>query len=122
MLYEVNTNVVLIIREMQSSLPSFFLKNKVPRSIIFSKYLLYHTSPHVFRCTCFVHNVFSGLNRLSKKTIKCVFFRYSRRQKGYKCYSPSTKRYYMCADVTFSTNIFSCPPWNILHLFKKSFM
>ncbi|RZB42128.1 Retrovirus-related Pol polyprotein from transposon RE2 [Glycine soja] len=39
--------------------------------------------------------------KLSARAIKCVFVGYSRLQKGYKCYSPSTRRYYMSADVTF---------------------
>ena len=62
---------------------------------------LFHVSPKVFGCTCFVHDLSPGLDKLSVRSIKCVFLGYSRLQKGYKCYSPTTKRYYMSADVTF---------------------
>ena len=77
------------------------IENKVPYSIIFPNDPLYRVSPHVFGCTCFVHNVSPGLDKLSTKAIKCVFLGYSCLQKGYKCYSPSTKRYYMSTNVTF---------------------
>ena len=40
-------------------------------------------------------------SHVSTKAIKCVFLGYSRLQKGYKCYSPTTRRYYMSADATF---------------------
>ncbi|RDX86712.1 hypothetical protein CR513_31925, partial [Mucuna pruriens] len=38
-------------------------------------------------------------DKLSARAIKCVFLGYSRLQKGYKCYSPSTKRHYVRADA-----------------------
>ncbi|KOM54435.1 hypothetical protein LR48_Vigan10g032700 [Vigna angularis] len=82
-------------------MPSSSLNNKIPHTVIFLNDTLYHVSPRVFGCMCFVHNVSPGLDKLSAKAIKCVFLGYSRLQKGYKCYSPSTKRYYMSADVTF---------------------
>ncbi|KOM56592.1 hypothetical protein LR48_Vigan10g248400 [Vigna angularis] len=82
-------------------MPSSSLENKVPYSVIFPNDALYHIPPRVFGCTCFVHNVSPGLDKLSPKSIKCVFLGYSRIQKGYRCYSPSTRRYYMSSDVTF---------------------
>ena len=42
-----------------------------------------------------------GLDKLSARSIKCVFLGYSRLQKGYRCYSPETKKYYMTTHVTF---------------------
>ena len=33
--------------------------------------------------------------------MKCIFLGYSSNQKGYKCYSPITKRFYNSMDVTF---------------------
>jgi len=41
----------------------------------------------------------------SPRSIKCVFVRYSRTQKGYRCYSPYNKKYLMSADVTFFESI-----------------
>ncbi|KOM46148.1 hypothetical protein LR48_Vigan06g145400 [Vigna angularis] len=104
-----NTNIlvhhwgdaVLVACFLINRMPSTSLENKIPHSIILPNDTLYHVSPCVFGCMCFVHNVSPGLDKLSLKAIKCVFFGYSCLQKCYKCYSPSTKRYYMSADVTF---------------------
>ena len=82
-------------------MPSSSLENQIPHSIIFHHDHLFHVPPKVFDCTCFVHDLSLGLDKLSARAIKCVFLGYSRLQKGYKCYSPSTRRYYMFADVTF---------------------
>ncbi|RDY13118.1 hypothetical protein CR513_02010, partial [Mucuna pruriens] len=82
-------------------MPSASLENQIPHSILFPKDKMYHVPPKVFGCVCFVHDVSLGRDKLSARAIKCVFLGYSRLQKGYKCYSPSTKRHYMSADVTF---------------------
>ncbi|BAU03608.1 hypothetical protein VIGAN_UM141900, partial [Vigna angularis var. angularis] len=82
-------------------MPSSSLNNKVPFSILFPNDPLFHTSPRVFGCVCFVHDMSPGLDKLSARAIKCVFLGYSRLQKGYRCYSPETKKYYMSANVTF---------------------
>ena len=58
-------------------MPSSSIENKVPHSIIFPNDPLYRVSPRVFGCTCFVHNVSPGLDKLSAKAIKCVFLGYS---------------------------------------------
>ncbi|XP_020266951.1 uncharacterized protein LOC109842493 [Asparagus officinalis] len=43
----------------------------------------------------------TGLDKLSSRSIKCVFIGYPRTQKGYRCYHPSTRKYFVSADVTF---------------------
>jgi len=58
-----------------------------------------------FGCTCFVQDLSPGLDKLSLRFIKCVFVGYSRTQKGYRCYSPSTSKYFVSADVTFFESV-----------------
>jgi len=58
----------------------------------------------VFCCTCFVQDLSPGLEKLSR-SIKCVFVEYSRTQKGYWCYSPSNRKYFVSADVAFFESI-----------------
>ncbi|RZB75887.1 Ubiquitin carboxyl-terminal hydrolase 14 [Glycine soja] len=82
-------------------MPSSSLENQIPHSIVFPHDQLFHVSPKVFGCTCFVHDLSLGLDKLSARSVKCVFLGYSRLQKGYKCYSPTMRRYYMSTDVTF---------------------
>jgi len=52
--------------------PSSSLENKTPHSILFPNEPLYHVSPKVFGCTCFVHDVSLGLDKLTARAIKCV--------------------------------------------------
>ena len=42
-----------------------------------------------------------GLDKLSYRSIKCMFVRYSRTQQGYRCFHPPTIRYFVSVDVTF---------------------
>ena len=77
-------------------MPSSSIKNKIPHSILFPKEPLFHVDQRIFGCTCFVHNLSPGLDKLAARAIKCVFLGYSRLQKGYRCYSPIHNRLYLC--------------------------
>ena len=82
-------------------MPSSVLNNKVSHSLLFPKEPLYKIPLRIFGSTCFVHDLSPGLDKLSARAIKCIFLGYSRVQKGYRCYSLSTHRFYISADVTF---------------------
>lgn len=78
------------------------LGNKVPYYIVFPNEPLFHISPQVFGCMCFVHDVCPSLDKLSAPSIKHILLGYSCLHKGYQCYSQDTKRYCMSASVTLS--------------------
>ena len=80
---------------------SYVLHDQIPHSLLFPDQPLYFLPPRVFGCTCFVHILTPGKDKLSAKATKCIFLGYSRLQKGYRCYSPQTHRYFLSADVTF---------------------
>ncbi|RVW93460.1 Retrovirus-related Pol polyprotein from transposon TNT 1-94 [Vitis vinifera] len=82
-------------------MPSSVLHNQIPHSLLFPDQPLYFLPPRVFGCTCFVHILTPGQDKLSAKAMKCLFLGYSRLQKGYRCYSLETHRYFISADVTF---------------------
>ena len=82
-------------------MPSSVLHAQIPHSLLFPGQPLYFLPPRVFGCTCFVHILTPGQDKLSAKATKCIFLGYSRLQKGYRCYSPQTHRYFLSADVTF---------------------
>ena len=82
-------------------MPSSVLHDQIPHSLLFPDQPLYFLPPRVFGCTCFVHILTPGQDKLSAKTMKCLFLGYSRLQKGYRCYSLETHRYFISADVTF---------------------
>ena len=82
-------------------MPSFVLNDQIPHSILFPRVDLYFLSPRIFGSMCFVHHLALGHDKLSARSVKCVFLGYSRLQKGYHCYSPQLTRYFVSTDVTF---------------------
>ena len=63
-------------------MPSSILGDQVPHSLLFPNQPLFCLPPHVFECTCFVHVLTLGQDKLSAKATKCIFLGYS---------SPSTR-------------------------------
>ncbi|KAJ9671998.1 hypothetical protein PVL29_025581 [Vitis rotundifolia] len=82
-------------------MPSSVLHDQIPHSLLFPDQPLYFLPPRVFGCICFVHILTPGQDKLSAKAMKCLFVGYSRLQKGYRCYSLETHRYFISANVTF---------------------
>ena len=80
---------------------SSVLHDQIPHSILFPNQPLFCLPPRVFGCVCFVHILTLGQDKLSAKATKCVFLGYSRLQRGYRCCSIDTNRYFIFADVTF---------------------
>lgn len=93
---------------MINRLPSRVLDNRSPIEILNSFYPHFRTSngltPRIFGCTAFVHVHSQHRGKLDPRAIKCIFLGYSSTQKGYKCYNPLSKKFYISADVTFSEN------------------
>ena len=82
-------------------MPSSVLHDQIPHSIIFTDQPLFCLPPRVFGCVCFVHILTPRQDKLSTKATKYVFLGYSRLQRGYRCYSTDTNRYFIFADVNF---------------------
>ncbi|RVW51913.1 Retrovirus-related Pol polyprotein from transposon TNT 1-94 [Vitis vinifera] len=99
---------VLTATYMINRIPSRVLDNKSPVEILKSFYPHFRTSngitPRVFGCTAFVHVHSQHRDKLDPRVIKCVFLGYSSTKKGYKCYNPSARKFYISADVTFTEN------------------
>jgi Reverse transcriptase (RNA-dependent DNA polymerase)/Integrase core domain len=60
-----------------------------------------HLPPKVFGCSVYVHVQKHNRNKLETRAEKCVFLGFGQFQKGYKCYNPSTGKFYVTMDVTF---------------------
>jgi hypothetical protein len=59
--------------------------------------------PRIFGCVSFVHIHCQSRGKLDPRALKCIFVGYSSStQKGYKCYHPPSKKFYVLADVTFN--------------------
>ena len=68
--------------------------------------MVFHTPLplRVFSCIAFVHVSKHLRDKLDPQALKCVFIGYSPTQKCYKCYHPTTKKFYVSKDVTFIEN------------------
>ena len=53
----------------------------------------------VFGCVAYIH--LPSKAKLAPRALKCMFLGYSSTQKGYRCYDPTHKRYYVTKDVRF---------------------
>ena len=91
---------------------SSVLHDKIPHLIFFPNNLSSASPPCVFGCVCFAHILTPGQDKLLAKATKCVLLDYSRLQRGYRCCSPDTHRYFVSADVTFFDN---CSMFPITH-------
>ncbi|RVW54161.1 Retrovirus-related Pol polyprotein from transposon RE1 [Vitis vinifera] len=80
-------------RHLVETARTLLLHSHIPHSLLFPDQPLYFLPPRVFGCTCFVHILTPGQDKLSAKAMKCLFLGYSRLQKGYRCYSLETHRY-----------------------------
>ena len=98
-------------------LTAAYLINRMPSRVLQFRnpiHMLLDTHPHnrlisslplkIFGCSAFVHVSSHLRSKLDPKAIKCVFLGYSPTKKGYKCYSPSKKKFYYTMDVTFLEN------------------
>lgn len=59
----------------------------------------YIVPPDVFSCVCFVHK--RNIGKLYPRALKCVFVGYFATQKGYKCYYPPSRKFFVSMEVTF---------------------
>jgi hypothetical protein len=55
----------------------------------------------VFGCIAYVHVPNETRSKLNSKTDKCIFIGYSFKQKGYRCFNPSTRKLQVSRDVVF---------------------
>ena len=61
-----------------------------------------HLSPRMFGCVAFVHIYALQGTEFDPCVLKCIFFGYSPTKKGYKCYHPASKRFFVTMDVSFN--------------------
>ncbi|CAH9111005.1 unnamed protein product, partial [Cuscuta europaea] len=85
-------------------MPSSVLNGKAPYHCLFPNKELFSIRPKIFGCACLVRDVNPHLTKLDPKSLKCIFLGYSRVQKGYRCFCPSTCRYLVSIDASFHEN------------------
>ena len=98
----------------EAFLTATYLINRLPTKILnkLSPFqVLFHKAPDysflkVFGCTCYPYLGTYRNNKLSPKSLPCVFLGYSPYHKGYRCYEPKTKRLYISRHVVFDESLF----------------
>uniref|UniRef100_A0A2N9J8P7 Integrase catalytic domain-containing protein n=1 Tax=Fagus sylvatica TaxID=28930 RepID=A0A2N9J8P7_FAGSY len=98
-------DAVLTAAYLLNRMPSRILKGKSPFEMFFPGKNPFSVPPRVFGCVSFVHNHSPNRDKLDPRAHKCIFLGYSRTQKGYRCYSPSFRKHFVSADVTFFEDI-----------------
>ena len=81
-------------------MPSRVLNYKTPTECL-SGTNLFTVPPKVFGCVCFVHDYRNSVGKLDPRAVRCIFVGYSSPQKGYRCWCPTEKRFFVSMDVTF---------------------
>ncbi|RVW88342.1 Retrovirus-related Pol polyprotein from transposon TNT 1-94 [Vitis vinifera] len=96
---------VLTAAYLINRMPSRVLKFQTPCQTLLKSFpttrLISTVLPKIFGCSVFVHINQQHRSKLDPRSLKCIFLGYSSNQKGYKCYSPVTRKFYNSMDVTF---------------------
>jgi hypothetical protein len=95
-------DALLIATYLINRMPSRVLDFQTPLEVLSPPYSTTKgVSPKVFGCVCFVHIHGPTKSKLEPRSLKCVFVGYSPTQKGYKCYHPPSRKYFVSMNVTF---------------------
>jgi Reverse transcriptase (RNA-dependent DNA polymerase)/GAG-pre-integrase domain/Integrase core domain/gag-polypeptide of LTR copia-type len=60
--------------------------------------------PKIFGCVAYVHVPKTQRSKIESCAIKCVYLGLGSHQKGYKCYEPISRKWFVSMDVTFLEN------------------
>ena len=97
---------IFIATYLINRLPSKILESKSPMEVLSSFYshvaLTNKLQPRIFGCVSFVHVHRNERGKLDPRAVKCIFLGYSTTQKGYRCFHPPSKKFFMSRDVTFN--------------------
>ena len=78
------------------------LKESFPRIKLFTG-----LPARVFGCVAFVHQ---EARKLDPRGLRCIFVGYSSTQKGYRCYHPPSRKFFVSASVVFNEDEMYSPP------------
>ncbi|KAA0051110.1 reverse transcriptase [Cucumis melo var. makuwa] len=83
----------------KSETPLDFLKKSYPSTCLVSEVPF-----RVFGCTAYVHNFGPNHTKFTPRAQACVFVEYPLHQRGYKCFHPPSRKYFVAMDITFCEN------------------
>ena len=97
---------VLTAAHLINRIPSRVLDHKEP-ILVLTKFFPQVPQPNsippkIFGCPAYVHILAHQRSKLDARALKCVFIGYSPTKKGYKCYHPPSRKFFVSMDVTFN--------------------
>ena len=99
-------DAILTAAYLINRMPSKVLNFSTPIQKLLETYpnspLIHTLPPKTFGCVVFVHK--QAESELDPRADKCIFVGYSPSQKGYKCYSSTTRKTIVSKDVVFYEN------------------
>ena len=100
---------VLTAAYLINRLPSSILNGVSPVQLMNSFFptvpIMTSLQSRVFGCCAFVHVHGPHRGKLDPRAVKCIFIGYSPNKKGYKCYHPQSRHFYISMDVTFHETV-----------------
>lgn len=94
-----------LINRMPSRVLDFHSPLEKFQGIFPTSHLVSQVPFKLFGCSAFVHIYPQYRGKLDARALKCILLGYSANQKGYKCFSPTTRKFYNTMDVTFFEDI-----------------
>jgi hypothetical protein len=111
LLFHVALPPVFWVEALQTSTYLLNRKPCKPRSLSTPYSLLFHRDPDytslwVFGCLCYPNTKSTSPNKLSPRSVACVFIGYSQDHRGYRCYNLSTRKVITSRHVYFDETVF----------------
>ncbi|KAL0560093.1 hypothetical protein IC582_000487 [Cucumis melo] len=101
-------DAILTAAHLINRMPSRILHLQTPLDCLKESYpstrLVSEVPLRVFGCTAYVHNFGPNQTKFTPRAQACVFVGYPLHQRGYKCFHPPSRKYFVTMDVTFCEN------------------
>ncbi|TYK10665.1 Beta-galactosidase [Cucumis melo var. makuwa] len=114
-------DVILTAAHLINGMPSRILHLQTPLDCLKESYpstrLVSEVPLCVFGCTAYVHNFGPNQTKFNPRAKAYVFVGYPLHQRGYKCFHPPSRKYFITMDVTFYENQ---PYFPVSHLHGES--
>ncbi|TYK01779.1 Cysteine-rich RLK (RECEPTOR-like protein kinase) 8 [Cucumis melo var. makuwa] len=98
-------DVILTAAHLINRMPSRILHLQTPLECLQESYpstrLVSEVPLRVFGCTAYVHSFGPNQTKFTHRAQACVFVGYPPHQRGYKCFHPPPRKYFVTMDVTF---------------------
>ncbi|KAL0561350.1 hypothetical protein IC582_001775 [Cucumis melo] len=101
-------DAILIVANLINRMPFCILHLQTPLDFLKKSYpstcLVSEVPFRVFGCTAYVHNFGPNHTKFTPRAQACVFVEYPLHQRGYKCFHPPSRKYFIAMDITFCEN------------------